>query len=33
VGVPEELTDVDRRADERNRRAAALLAGNLDATG
>jgi hypothetical protein len=27
--VAEELTDVDRRADELNRRAAALLDGNL----
>jgi len=31
--VAEELTDVDRRADELNRRAAALLDANLDTTG
>jgi len=30
-GVAEELTDIDRRADELNRRAAALLADHLDA--
>ena len=29
-GVAEELTDIDRRADELNRRAAALLAEHLD---
>jgi hypothetical protein len=29
-GVAEELTDIDRRADDLNRRAAALLAEHLD---